>query len=157
MHFTGLATAADMTTVMSSALSYTKRSDPETSIAANKQYSPTQITLAVFGGLVLTMLITMFSIFLWIRRQDKKEKMLRAAKNAAMKEICRDLQQAKIVRALQNGKITNELEDPVERATKWTLVGYFRWSGRLFEVLHPAGNRGARHTHTRMHANAYSA
>lgn len=151
--FTGQALTPSVTAVMSSALSYIKRSDIE---AANKQYTPTKNFLAVFGCLALLMLFTIFIMFLWFRRQDKKERMQRAAKDAAMAEICRDLQQAKIVRALRNGKITNEREDPVERATKWTLVGYFKWSGQLFEVLHPAGNKGARHTHTRMHTNAYS-
>ncbi|KAK3201252.1 hypothetical protein GRF29_185g242300 [Pseudopithomyces chartarum] len=124
--FTGQALTPSVTAVMSSALSYIKRSDIE---AANKQYTPTKNFLAVFGCLALLMLFTIFIMFLWFRRQDKKERMQRAA---------------------------NELEDPVERATKWTLVGYFKWSGQLFEVLHPAGNKGARHTHTRMHTNAYS-
>ena len=153
MQFTSQTSTPSVTAMMSSPLSYIKRSDIE---AANKQYTPTKIFLAVFGCIAVLMLFTVFTMFLWFRRQDKKERVQQAAKDAAMAELCRDLQQAKIVRALRNGKITDELEDPVERATKWTLVGYFKWSGQLFEVLHPAGNKGARHTHTRMHTNAYS-
>jgi hypothetical protein len=70
--------------MMSSRLSYIKRSDIE---AANKQYTPTKIFLAVFGCIAVLMLFTVFTMFLWFRRQDKKERVQQAAKDAAMAEM----------------------------------------------------------------------